>query len=447
MMKKKFLQMSAILTAVLTLTACNLTGTGNNNNNTNPSGPVNNGEISTQTVNLCEGKGGNEVQIVVPGDTETKALSSASVKLLSELMKGNKEGNVLISPASIDFALGMTENGAANNTLKQMEQTVNGGIGYEQMNGIMAYSSEKMENNTDVNWNVANSVWFRDNGMWDMNDDFLNNVVDYYHSEIYKAPFDTQTLNDINNWVKKETHEMIPEILSDIPDDAQMYLINAIAFEGEWAEKYEEEAIREGMDFTNIDNSISEVNMLCSSENRYFKLAGGQGFVKPYEGYEYSFVGILPEEGQTPAEYLDKLAASGEDFSEAVRNAAYKDVYVRIPEFDLDYDIELSDAYAAMGMDEPFDPEKADFTKMMSPAFEGDFAIWIGRIIHKTHIEVDRKGTKAAAATAVEMDVAGCAPMDEQEIYYVYLDRPFVYAIVDNETGLPIFIGCQNTMQ
>ena len=120
MMKKKFLQMSAILTAVLTLTACNLTGTGNNNNNTNPSGPVNNGEISTQTVNLCEGKGGNEVQIVVPGDTETKALSSASVNLLSELMKGNKEGNVLISPASIDFALGMTENGAANNTLKQM---------------------------------------------------------------------------------------------------------------------------------------------------------------------------------------------------------------------------------------------------------------------------------------------------------------------------------------
>ena len=96
------------------------------------------------------------------------------------------------------------------------------------------------------------------------------------------------------------------------------------------------------------------------------------------------------------------------------------------------------------GMDIPFDPNRAEFHKMMEPVNNVDYDVWIGKILHKTHIEVDRKGTKAAAVTAVEMDLAMAAlPMEE---HYITLDRPFVYAIVENETGYPMFLGTQNSM-
>ncbi len=447
-MKKKLLQMTAILTAVLALSGCRLNNPGTINNSNDPQNTVltQNENISGESVNLTEGKGGAEIELVSPEEADIKALNDAALALLAEIGKNSEGQNVLLSPTSIEFALGMTANGADGETLKQLENTVNGGIDYEKMNSVMAYTSDKLRTSQDVNWNVANSIWFKDDGDWKMKNPFLNDVVNYYRSEVYKAPFDQQTVADINSWVNKETYGMIPDILENIPDEARMYLINAIAFEGEWLQKYEESDIEEGKTFTNADGSESEVTMLYSNETRYFTLADGEGFVKPYEGGEYSFVGILPKEGMLPEEYIKKLSESGENFAEAVKNAGYEEVRVRIPEFKLDYDIELSETYKAMGMELPFDQGNADFSKMMETVDQSPSQIWIGKILHKTHIEVDRKGTKAAAVTAVEMDAVG-AVMMPQEVYTVYLDRPFVYAIVDNETGLPIFMGCQNYME
>ena len=93
-------------------------------------------------------------------------------------------------------------------------------------------------------------------------------------------------------------------------------------------EQYEEDQVREDCIFENIDGSESKVNMLSSTEYGYFTLAGGQGFIKPYKGGEYSFVGILPKEGQTPEEYLKKLSSSKEDFAKTVREAGYDEVNV-----------------------------------------------------------------------------------------------------------------------
>ena len=92
-------------------------------------------------------------------------------------------------------------------------------------------------------------------------------------------------------------------------------------------------------------------------------------------------------------------------------------------------------------MTEPFGMN-ADFSDML---VSGGDTIRIGSIIHKTHIEVDRKGTRAAAVTAVEMRVKGA--IVEEMPKSIVLDRPFVYAIVDNATGIPVFLGCQNSMK
>ena len=106
-----------------------------------------------------------------------------------------------------------------------------------------------------------------------------------------------------------------------------------------------------------------------------------------------------------------------------------------MPKFETDSSLELSGVLKAMGMELPFDREKADFSSL-GTAGEGN--IRISRILHKTFISVEENGTRAAAATAVE---AAAEAAEEEEPKRVKLDRPFVYMLIDCETNLPFFIG------
>ncbi|MCR4648230.1 MAG: serpin family protein [Lachnospiraceae bacterium] len=448
-MNKNFMRTIGVLGMVSMLTGCtaqipqNITNTVFAKENFSPAKISNESECLSNNVDplMIE-----RAEFSDFSEEQKARLSDAAFELIGTISSGQQGENILISPYSIDMALGMTENGAGGDTLSQMEETVNGGISRGEMDSIMNRLTQELEASEDVTWNVGNSIWFKDDGKWRIKDKFLTEVVSYYNPELYKAPFNEQTKDDINSWVNNKTKGMIPEILQEIPADAVMYLINAIAFDGEWQVEYEDDDILENRTFVNADNSESEVTMLYSQENRYFTLGEGQGFIKPYKGGEFSFVGILPDEGVSPEEYLSKIAASDEDFSKAVREAQYTDVRVTIPEFSMDYSVKLHDIYMDMGMDVPFDEEKADFFDMLETTTGQPYEVWIGKILHKTHIELDRKGTRAAAVTLVEMD-AKCTAAEMPEQYYVInLDRPFVYAIVENETGLPVFLGCQNTM-
>ncbi|MCR4813324.1 MAG: serpin family protein [Lachnospiraceae bacterium] len=447
-MKKKVLQMIGVLTATVMIAGCTNPGkipavTGNPDSEI----PVTSGTLSGESVNLTEGRTGIAARNVYPTDEETSALSGAAFALFEEVMDEKEGENVLLSPVSIDFALGMTENGAAGNTLAQMEETVNGGISGEKLNPIMKLLSERFMNAAEVKWNVANSVWFKndDQIQMKMKDDFLDQTVGYYDADVYLSPFDNRTISDINNWVSLETDGMITDVLDSIDPNTIMYLINAISFDGEWATEYEEDKITEDREFRNLDGSISKVTMLGSTESRYFEIAGGEGFIKPYKGLEYSFVGILPGEGETPESLIAKMNQSNTDFANAVKNAENTEVKVQMPEFSCDFETELSDTYKKMGMTEPFSETDADFSRMLESTDGSLFECWIGSIIHKTHIDVDRKGTKAAAVTVVEMRYKNAVSFDESKT--IILNRPFVYAIVENETGLPVFLGCVNNME
>ncbi len=402
-------------------------------------------EISNNTVFVTD----KNIQFAgtgeIPDPQIISKVSNASIDMFSKLTDMDNSKNVLISPLSIQMALGMTENGAKGDTLSQMEDGINGGLTVSVMNKLMADSYARLKGASEVDWNVANSIWFKDDGTFQMKDEFLKEVRTNYNSEVALAPFDQGTVNDINAWVNNNTHSMIPSIIDNIPDNVQSYLINAVAFEGEWKREYEESDILEDREFTNADGSVSKVTMLASSEGKYFKLGEGQGFIKEYKGGEYAFVGILPDEGVTPKEYIDALAEKNLDLAQAVRDADFKEVIVQIPEFDLDYESELSEICKEMGMTLPFDNTKADFTNMLEKTDGSEFNAYISKILHKTHIEVDRKGTRAAAVTAVELVAEGC-DMDMETPEIVILDHPFVYAIVDTETGMPIFMGYQNSL-
>ena len=235
-------------------------------------------------------------------------------------------------------------------------------------------------------------------------------------------------VRDVNAWVEEKTKGMITNVADESMSNMLACLMNAIAFEADWGKKYEESDIYESC-FTNADGTVSDVQMMDSTERTYIEDEFFTGFVKPYKGGKYSYVALLPKK-KGPS-FL-KRSLNSLNITKLLENTSRTKVYVTMPEFRYDFGKELTSLLQKMGIQTLFTPQ-ADFSPMSSAWLKMD------SILHKAHIEVDRKGTKAAAVT-MGIVTAGCSPMME-EYKTVKLNRPFIYAIVHNETGLPVFEG------
>ncbi len=355
-----------------------------------------------------------------------------SIALLQKNLESG-EKNVMVSPISVLTALSMTANGAQGDTLAQMQQVLGKNQNIEQLNQNIKAWTDSLVNTEKTAVKIANSIWFKDDEeKIQVQGEFLKKNAAYYSADIFKAPFDNSTLTDINGWVSEKTEGRITDILTDLPDDAVMYLVNALAFDGEWQSIYFENEIHDGIFHVSADEEET-VPFMYGEENIYLQDENATGFIKPYkEGY--SFVALLPQEGMSPADYVASL--DGEGFLKLLEGQKYTTVQTALPKFEKEYEIEMKDILSTLGMTDAFDEEKADFSKL---GVSNDGNIYMNRVLHKTFISVDEKGTEAGAATVVEM-VCETA-LEVEESYQVYLNRPFVYAIIENETNIPLFIG------
>lgn len=350
---------------------------------------------------------------------------------LSLLQNTANEENTLISPYSAMLALAMTANGADNETKAEMEKVL-GGISIDKLNEYLYTYRNSQQSSEKCKINTVNSIWYRDDEEHiKIFDSFLQKNADYYNTSAFKAPFDETTLQDINTWVKHNTNNMIPSLLDKIDNDAVMYLINALTFDAKWKKPYTEECQIETRNFTALDGTVSKAEMMNSDEYYYLEDENATGFLKYYEGDRYAFAALLPNENISITDYVAGLTP--ESLNDTLSNPKKTSVYTVIPKFSCNYDIDFAETLAKMGMPSAFNVN-ADFSKM---ADTKTGALYIGHVLHKTHIDVFEEGTKAAAVTAVTMEKATCAPIDK----FVVLDRPFVYCILDTETSLPIFIG------
>ncbi len=363
-------------------------------------------------------------------DKFVKPAADFSVKLFQQSI--DKDANSMVSPLSVMLALSMTANGAKNNTLAEMEKTLGGENSISELNKYLLSLSESLESDDNkAKFSIANSIWFKDEN-FNVDPEFLETNSQYYDASLYKLKFDDKAKTAINSWVDEKTFGMIDKIIDEINPDAVMYLINAIAFDAEWRNIYQENQINDG-DFTDYKGNKKTVKMMSGSEYSYIDDGKATGFIKPYAGDEFSFVALLPNEGTSIDDYISSM--TGDGFVTAVSSAEQTKVITKLPKFKYEYGLSLNDALSALGINDAFDPENADFTALGTVEGEN---IFINNVIHKTYIEVDERGTRAGAVTAVEMN-ATSALVEEPKS--VILDRPFVYAIVDNETSLPIFIG------
>ena len=380
---------------------------------------------------LMKGIPAKAVDVLPDMDAGAAAAADFGVRLFQTSMEEGK--NTLISPLSVLYALAMTANGADGETLAQMEKVL--GMDVDKLNSYMLAYLDLLPEAKDYKMSLANSIWFKEDPDFIVEQSFLQTNADYYGAGAYKAAFDEGTRNDINNWVKEHTDGMIPEIIDEIPDEAIMYLVNSLAFDAKWADEYEEHQIREGR-FTMEDGTRQDVDMMHSEEYTYLEDDMATGFIKYYKDRKFAFVAMLPNEGVSVSQYVDSL--TGEHLRELLNNPQDVTVYASIPKFETEYSIEMSEVLQEMGMTDAFDWRVADFSRLGTYDVDG-MNIFINRVLHKTFISVSEQGTRAGAATVVEMAPGSAAP--EIEYKEVILDRPFVYMLIDCETNLPFFIG------
>ena len=383
------------------------------------------------------------------GNSETSPISTASVyyeentfatsqmyfsvEFFKASAKESANKNVLVSPLSMMQALAMTANGADGKTLTEMEQVLAQALDITTYNQQMHSYTANLPSSDTANLKLANSIWIRDDGNTVLKQDFLKNAVDYYDAQIGLEPFDFQTVNKINDWVSQRTDGMIEKIVEEIQPQTILYLINALSFDAQWENIYLDSNVSEKEFYTeDTSDEPRYVSMMHSEEQYYIEDETTTGFIKNYKNGDYQFVALLPKEGMTLSEYVTSLTS--EKLINLMETMQNYPVETQLPKFSYDYELEMTSVLKQLGMDTAFDGTRADFTNMGTSSFGN---IYIGSVFHKTFISVDEKGTEAGAVTSVTMDTECALEQSKQ----VYLNRPFVYMIVDGESKLPVFIG------
>lgn len=374
-------------------------------------------------------------------EEDTVAVTEFSVKLLQNSLSESE--NTLISPITVLSALAMTANGAEGESLAQMEEVI--GLSREEMNDYLYVYRNQMQEQMSKKCTLefADSIWLKEDEKLSVEQDFLQTNADYYDADVFSLPFDDSAVKAVNDWVSESTEGTINEILTQVPENAVMYLISTAMLDAQWSETYSSHQVREGV-FTKEDGTVCQAEFMHGTEyNCYLEDDHAKGFLKYYEGRKYAFAVLLPDEGISVSDYAASL--TGEKLYRILSDQRQGIVQVNtaMPKFETAFETEMSDILKRMGIEDIFDDSKADLSGIGS---YGEENLAVNRLLHKTYIAVDEQGTKAGAAAVEEAWAEAEELPEEIEIKTVYLDRPFIYLIIDRETKTPVFMGTVMTM-
>ena len=338
------------------------------------------------------------------------------------------EANLVLSPLSASFALGMLLNGATGETRAEMEQALRlQGIdptainaGYADLIALLTGLDD------DVTLDIANAIWARQGVAFEQT--FLDTVVSYFDATVRVLDFEDPASADvINDWVREQTNDRIDGIVDRIDPAAVMYLMNAIYFKGDWTRPFDPERTRPGP-FTRADGSTVEVPMMDMDEAPHLFHWGEDGSALvdlSYSRGAYSMTLVLPPEGTDALAFAASLDRSRWDSMIASLDTV--SAMVRMPKFTLEYDRILNDDLQALGMRRAF-TDAAELDRLTAEA------VYVHQVRQKAFIAVDEVGTEAAAVTSVEVRVVSMPP-------HIFLDRPFLFAIRERLSGTVLFVG------
>ena len=332
--------------------------------------------------------------------------------------------NIVFSPLSIYTLLAIVADAADGDARDEIIELLFAGT------NKTCFDERREQLSHAKNMSMANAVYVQEKIKGSINPEFPKLLKEQYNGQLFATE---DIISDLNRWVRKATKGMINEIADDSMKNMLACILNAVAFEEQWKKPYKEDDVYED-EFQAYTRLCEDVSMLHSNEEEYIESEYFTGFVKPYKGGEFDFMALKPKK------YKDSYPLKAEpetlDFTRLYRQRTLEDVRVALPEFRYDFSESLKELCDSYGIRTIFS-DHADFSPMSSEWLKVD------DILHKAHIEVDRKGTKAAAVTASIM-VAGALPDFDRK--RVILDRPFFYAIMHKSTGLPVFVGAVNAL-
>ena len=363
---------------------------------------------------------------------KVKTDNSFAIELFKTTYALADEANVFVSPLSVSMALNMVLNGAEGETQTEMLTALRAsGYSIEQIN---EYSQSLREALTGVDpstsLTIANSIWYR-NG-FSVKNDFIKTNRHYYNAEVSALDFNSPiALSTINGWCAKQTNNKINEILQEIPVDAKMYLINAIYFKGIWVSRFDKKNTRQEA-FYLAEGSSNLVDMMWQTESFNYHLDTNCAYLELLYGNQaFSMILMLPNDGKTTDDVINAL--TDKSWTESTERMHGQKVNIRLPKFKAECKYKMHEKILPeMGMNIPF-TGFADFSGM------SDVPLSISEVIHKTFVEVNEEGTEAAAVTSVGM--VATSVIGEPLIIDYIVNKPFLFAIRENSTGVIMFMG------
>lgn len=370
------------------------------------------------------------------------AYGEFSFDFFNTVNKADADKNVCLSPFSAYMAFSLCFAGSDGLTAEEFKNVF--GLSKKQAaefcQSLYANFIQREYSNKSTKVNLANSVWIDNKYSENVKDSYLKIATDYFNAPVFRCDFsDKATVNAVNAWCKDNTDGLIDKIIEKFDENQFMALINALLIETAWSDEYKKNDIVK-TDFTNKDLTKKETEFLCRQISSYYLAEDAVAFKMPFKD-GFSFVGILPNEDVSIDEYCNNLTAA--KLSALLNNAQY-DCFVntRIPKFKIDYNVDLIGIMQTMGINYAFNSSLADFKPM---AEIPDLNVFIGTALQKTHFELDEKGVKAAAITYIGMGATSAMPEEKPPID-IFLDRPFVYILMDETANLPMFIGTIKTL-
>ncbi|MCL2803386.1 MAG: serpin family protein [Micrococcales bacterium] len=337
--------------------------------------------------------------------------------------------NPSYSPVSVYLALALTGNGARGNTASQFEQLLGGGI--EQINEIATGMMTEYVTAADgPTLSVANSIWL--NTGFELDPAFFETARSVFRTEPTVLDLQAEGKDKINAWVYDKTNHLIQQIVDRVTPDAVAFLVNALYFKGAWVTPFDEAATTDEP-FALLDGSTVQAPTMVASDLAlpYFKSDSGEGLVLPYEGGRFAMLLVMPAGGP------GNVAWDGQAIASWLTAAQERDgVELHLPKWESETSAKLAGPLMDLGLIDAF-TDAADLTGLGQAA--PDAPLVISEVAHKAVVKVDEAGTEAAAATSVGVRAGAALPGAEPVV--VRFDKPYVFAIVDLDSGVPLFLG------
>lgn len=403
------------------------------------------GLISQSKINLLNANNNNSSESIPIADNNSVSASLIDIdkrllnanrefafKLFSQTLQEDKNSNVFISPTSVAIALSLLYNGADGETQQQMARVLElQDLKLEEVNDSYQKLHQILENKPEIKLSIANSLWLRKE--FPIEENFLENNQKYYQAEVTKLDFnDPKSLNIINSWVSEKTNQKIENIVDEISPDNVLFLINAIYFKGSWMAEFDPKLTQKQPFFLESGDKITHELMSQKGEKMYFENEDFQAVQLPYgkgESQNLNMYIFLPKEGKSINSFINNLTA--ENWQQWQQNFSQQEGFISLPKFKLEYEISLNKTLQTMGMTDIFTRE-ANFKNITSES------VAVDEVKHKTFIEVNEEGTEAAAATSIGVRITSL-PVNQP--FKMIVNRPFFYAIGDNQTDTILFMG------